>query len=1627
MSTLTATQLQQQYIAYFGRPGDPAGLKYWLSSSSGVSSARDFADKIYAQDEYKTSTVGTKSTEAQVNQLYKNLFSREADAAGLLYWTGEIEAGNLNLSNVAYDLIWAASNPVAGNSTQATADSLILSNKVAAATAFTADIEASTSALLAYQPETTTPWKTGAAFEAGVTFISGISTSAHTASGVDSSVAAMITANTSAGSAEASKTLKFTTVTDTLTGGSGDDTVNGVLQLAAAADTGTTVSPGDSVAGGTGTDTIAIAVAGTTTADYTLSAVTTTGVEKVILSNFDAGTKALTVDTTLMSGLTTVGLSSSSASGDSIFSGILQNTNAELRNGAADLTLTYASSVVTGSADTQKLTVSNLSAGTFTADGMETIEVTSELVKSKIKNITSADLTNLTLKGSADLQITDALTVKTIDASAATGAVSLLLGSAAQTVTAGSGDDTIDVSTTLASTDTIKGGAGTDTLKITTSATEKGGTGNSLVNVSEFETISVTSTGSGAEVELDAISGITTLIADGNQKTITISGTNLGAGTNAKVTVAYNGGSGTESASAVDVSSTTDTVDHGKAATAVAGVLNGITGLTATATDAVVTVSGDEVGTLVQNTVITGLSNLTLAEAYEDVLFDKAAGTEVVDVYAAGKVSLRMNDASGSSDSATFNLKTLDANKAIAQTVDEINIANTESLTITSNGMKDGTVKTLGKINGGAALTSLTITGSDDLTISDVGSANSKLATIDASASTGDLTFSDSIASLNQTITTGSGNDSITFDSGEFTEDDVIDTGANTVLTDGTAGSDTVAAGGNLGSAVDDSVIQLANVENFNLSIAATAATYIDASKAGSTALNFSNDNKAGTVKVKNLGAAPTIGLGIGAVELFRGTTGTLDLALADETGTSDSITLDFSDVNAASTFTLKTAGIETLNIKGSKETGTAAAQTFILTDAKVTSIVATDGDETSGKIDTLDLGTLATTTTSVDSSGMKGILKAVSASGVGTTYNLNKGQAHVVTASTGDDTFTMGDQGTAVIDLSAGTGTDVLNTTISSSASDFTKVDGFETVNITVTNETSSGFDDATKDDGLNAATTVNVLGGNSLSTFVIGGTDAIIDDSGSITTLDASTFNGKIDVTTGDGAFDSSLTIKGSASTDDKVTITGSEKTDEKIASMTGVETLVVNSKTGKTAMTVDLTNVTGLTTLDAQFLAKAAADKVTIDKVPAGVTVKTTTTKTADNLALSLADASSTTTALTIEATKADDGAILNLDIADVEDLTIDAKTTGLTFDLAGVSATGTTGTTTLTLKGSAATLSSLNADINVIEGSQVTGAIKLPAADRPSTAMTITTGLGDDEIAMENAADVLTAGLGTDTLDVRGNGVLGGFAIDLSSTADQVTQYGGVVNSAAQTGFENVTVASITGSFGADITGTDEANIITGSKNNDILRGGKGDDTINAIGGGTDEVHTGAGSDDVILTDVVTTEGAAVAKTIKDFDVDGTDQIELSETNLESLVSSGNLIDIGTSTTAFAKTEDFVVTAATKGLDMGDAATTNLIALSHATAYTSANVLATLEKGGTHEIVANKDITKATSIFLLAYDDNVSTTIAAVRVKTADVKDDAELVSANLVLTELVTLEGFSNAANLAAGNFIDLGT
>ena len=101
MTNATSTQLQELYVAYFGRAADPTGLDYW--TSKGITTAK-FAADSHAALEFK-SVYGSLSTESQVNQIYKNLFDRTADADGLSYWTQEINLGNLKLGEIATHLI----------------------------------------------------------------------------------------------------------------------------------------------------------------------------------------------------------------------------------------------------------------------------------------------------------------------------------------------------------------------------------------------------------------------------------------------------------------------------------------------------------------------------------------------------------------------------------------------------------------------------------------------------------------------------------------------------------------------------------------------------------------------------------------------------------------------------------------------------------------------------------------------------------------------------------------------------------------------------------------------------------------------------------------------------------------------------------------------------------------------------------------------------------------------------------------------------------------------------------------------------------------------------------------------------------------------------------------------------------------------------------------------------------------------------------------------------------------------------------------------------------------------------------------------------------------------------------
>ncbi len=176
----SSRELQQLYIAYFSRPCDPAGLNYW--TEEGISRSA-FAANMYLQPEFKN-VYGFSSVEAQVNQIYLNLFNRNADVTGLLYWTNQIEKGALKLASIANDLIWAAENNSGGFS-----DSSTLANKTNAAVAYTKEIKTSTASIIAYQAQSISPWITGANLRQARDYIASIDQyTKHSSQSIDNSI-----------------------------------------------------------------------------------------------------------------------------------------------------------------------------------------------------------------------------------------------------------------------------------------------------------------------------------------------------------------------------------------------------------------------------------------------------------------------------------------------------------------------------------------------------------------------------------------------------------------------------------------------------------------------------------------------------------------------------------------------------------------------------------------------------------------------------------------------------------------------------------------------------------------------------------------------------------------------------------------------------------------------------------------------------------------------------------------------------------------------------------------------------------------------------------------------------------------------------------------------------------------------------------------------------------------------------------------------------------------------------------------------------------------------------------------------------------------------------------------------
>jgi Ca2+-binding RTX toxin-like protein len=585
---------------------------------------------------------------------------------------------------------------------------------------------------------------------------------------VTSDATTVATANAAADTAlapvpVAAKTIALTTGLDTgaaFTGAATDDIFVGVNNDAA---TTGTLTAGDNLAGGEGTDTLKVVASGTATPPL----VSTSSIEVVELTNNSGAGYSL--NTSLMTGLAKVQVTGGANTST------LTNSQGNLNIGATSTNFDIVTSSAVpsvGSADAISIDLQSVGTTTntsITSDGIETFNVgllgaasgSTVAGAERVVTVASNQLETVNITGSVGANLAASLAgasafgqVGTVDASKATGNLTINVTPGGSTdgktsIALGSGDDELTIGA-LDKDQTITGGEGTDTLVATASA--PGATlaaANYVgVGVSGFEQASAAGGGS---IDFRSLANNTTFVSTD------------GAGTYSKAPSAI-------ANSYIDAASGTVTLT--RATDGAADALNfHITD--ATAATVAATLVDEETITVASAGTGSGLThNLTLTVT--DATKLSVIGTNGLNITSlVGETKLATIDASGNTGQAF----TVNASGSTAAMTVTGSAGTQASLGATVNNITTGTGAD--KVTGGDYADTLTTgTGNDSVT---GGGGNDTLTTAGGNdtviAGAGD-----------DTVTAGTGSDSISGGDGN----DQLDAGSGADTVDGGAGTDRI-------------------------------------------------------------------------------------------------------------------------------------------------------------------------------------------------------------------------------------------------------------------------------------------------------------------------------------------------------------------------------------------------------------------------------------------------------------------------------------------------------------------------------------------------------------------------------------------------------------------------------------------------------------------------------------------------------------------------------------------------------------------------------------------------------------------------------------------------------------------
>ncbi|SDF93433.1 MULTISPECIES: DUF4214 domain-containing protein [unclassified Duganella] len=820
-TTAQISAIQQLYVAYFNRPADAAGLDFWAKQVTNGASLAAISATFAATPEYKALFAG-QSNDQIVATIYQNLFNRAPDASGLKFWSDKLTNKDLTIDNVVEAVAASAQqDPAKGPDTVAIQSKVaaavaftdFLNTDVESRIAYSSGtvnsvgvnyIHGVTDAATLAAAQSSLPTSIQTALETGnqavgttynltlnVDTLTGTSsndlfiasadaaTGKHTLGALDSidgglgndtltvtdAVGALI--DLSKASVKNVETLNVVTVDDLAAAAVSVKGFTGLTQAnfttastAAQTFTGATTT-GLSVTNDSAFGVTVVGFGGKVAIETGAAAVKVGDAASLIAANANAITEVsvtggTTVDITDQSGksgaigtkltavtvdgatgavtltgdaLATVSLANL-AGDDGVAVGVV-NTKAhaltvnldtvEVGTTATDVTVvtdtTATSAVVNATGDDSAIALVVAKATKITVGG--DAGVTLEATKADYTKLTSVSYTG---SGSLTANLAGAAELVSIDSSTATGALDITIKGtnaaatpAAQSVTGGAGDDKVTITGTLGKGSVLNLGAGSDTVAV------DGGVilGDAVV---------------------DAGAGIDTLSLS------VVDATNVGAFKNFEL---------------FDVANATGVFDQ-----AILDTKNDVTGFVGTgALAGALTVQN--LGAGVGFTILGDMGNaaaLTLTQATAGALtitsnVDQAKAVEAAQVSEAAIIATN-----ATSLKLVFDNNNIDKLADYANTATIAVTANTAtSVSIVSGGDEVNNIANItGKIisSGNDALTSITVTGDQHLTLDYTKEGTLKLATVDASGQTdGGLSFNLADLTAGGTIKLGAGDD----------------------------------------------------------------------------------------------------------------------------------------------------------------------------------------------------------------------------------------------------------------------------------------------------------------------------------------------------------------------------------------------------------------------------------------------------------------------------------------------------------------------------------------------------------------------------------------------------------------------------------------------------------------------------------------------------------------------------------------------------------------------------------------------------------------------------------------------------------------------------------------------------